>query len=345
MAKVKAHFKTHTSISSHRNTAIIWANLEDRGMYVELGRLAIVKYAAKTGNEFWLSAAEMMGVTCCKSPSASASRVQSFMRRCRDGAEQLGGSSPFTAEMVGSGWRVTFRNLSKKQGFGSGSGKVTEPPDTEAEAEAEPKAKEHRAPPLPPTGESVEGPPKQEDLELKPEQPTPETKPKPKRDLEPAWEDAKAAFAEYGKTFKGPVGTRAKRLGALIDGYPKRVNPHVQAVHGWVYSNRLRSQQFLETYCRPDTVWKVSGVQQNLDAFDEAASKGVFPPFRREAEQGTPKRDALAAELVRQKEKNAKRSLDRREGHEQRVREGSEARSTHDVISSLRRGSGVIGEF
>ena len=142
MGKVKAHFKTHVSIASHRNTAVMWANLNDRAMYAELGRLAIAKYAADTDNTFWLSSAEMMGVTCCKSPAASAQRIRSFISHCEAGAKQLGGYPPLTVELLSSGWRVTFRNLAKKQGFDREFGHLSEPPEAEAEANTEAEAKE-----------------------------------------------------------------------------------------------------------------------------------------------------------------------------------------------------------
>lgn len=147
MAKVKAHFKLHVSVASHRNTAVIWANPIDRAIYVELGRLAITKFASKTNNTFWLSASEMMGVTCCQSASAAGSRMRAFMRRCVAGAEQLGGSPPLTAEQVGSGWRVTFRNLAKKQGFFSLMGKDPPAPKTKAKTKAKTEAKKQQSPP------------------------------------------------------------------------------------------------------------------------------------------------------------------------------------------------------
>ncbi len=141
MAKTKAHFKLHTSIASHRNTAMTWVKLEDRAIYAELGRLSIVKYAAKTNDTFWISSAELMGVTCCQSPSAAASRVRAWVRRGEAGAKSLGGDFPVTIEQVGVGWRVTIRNLRKKQGFESPIGPITEPPEAETEAETETKTK------------------------------------------------------------------------------------------------------------------------------------------------------------------------------------------------------------
>ena len=114
MARPKPHFRLHLSIASHRNTAVLWSNLQDRAIYAELGRLAIQKYAAKTNNQFNMSMAELMAVTCCRNAGAAGVRWQSFLSHCRDGAESLGGHCPVTAESLGGHWRVTFRNLAEK---------------------------------------------------------------------------------------------------------------------------------------------------------------------------------------------------------------------------------------
>ena len=114
MARPKPHFRLHLSIANHRNTAVIWSNIQDRAIYAELGRLAIQKYAAKTNNQFNMSMAELMAVTCCRNAGAAGVRWQSFLSHCRDGAESLGGHCPVTAESLGGHWRVTFRNLAEK---------------------------------------------------------------------------------------------------------------------------------------------------------------------------------------------------------------------------------------
>ena len=129
MARPKPHFKIHLSIDSHKNTAVMWANIIDRAIYCELGRLAVQKYASKTGNRFHMSAAELMVVTGCDSAGAASVRWGAFLKHCEAGAKALGGRSPVTAEALGSHWRVAIRNLAKKQGFVSGNGRKPLPTD------------------------------------------------------------------------------------------------------------------------------------------------------------------------------------------------------------------------
>jgi hypothetical protein len=117
VGRLKPAFRLHLSVASHRNTAVIWSNLQDRAMYAELGRLAIQKYAPKTDNQFYLNAAELMAVTGCSTPAAATNRWVAFLGHCRVGAESLGGHSPVTAESLSGHWRVTFRNLAEKHGM------------------------------------------------------------------------------------------------------------------------------------------------------------------------------------------------------------------------------------
>lgn len=119
MGRVRSHFKIHVSIASHRNTAVMWADLECRAIYCELGRLAFDKYAAKTGDIFHVSSNELMAVTGGRNAGAAGAKFRSFLRRCRDGAEALGGRSPLEADTKLGHWRVHFRNFAKKQGVDS----------------------------------------------------------------------------------------------------------------------------------------------------------------------------------------------------------------------------------
>lgn len=114
MARPRPHFRVHVSISNHRNTAVMWRDPMNRGIYCELGRLFIEKYGAKSGDSVNFSAGDMMLITGCSTPSSASKRWQSFVSHCRVGAESLGGHSPVTSESLGSHYRVTFRNFAKK---------------------------------------------------------------------------------------------------------------------------------------------------------------------------------------------------------------------------------------
>jgi len=117
MARTKPYFRVHLSIASHRNTAGIWSNIIDRSIYCELGRLAIIKYAPKTGDQFFLSSSDLLGITCCDNLGSATVRWKAFLTHCEAGAEALGGHSPVTANPLGRHWQVTFRNLAKKHGM------------------------------------------------------------------------------------------------------------------------------------------------------------------------------------------------------------------------------------
>jgi len=135
MARPKPHFKIHLSIDSHKNTAVMWGNVIDRGIYCELGRLSVQKYASKTGNQFHMSTAELMVVTGCATAGAAAVRWKSFLRHCTLGAKALGGYPPITSEALGRHWRVTIRNLAEKQGFVSGNEQECTPTEHRAQNE------------------------------------------------------------------------------------------------------------------------------------------------------------------------------------------------------------------
>ena len=126
MAKVKSHFKIHTSISSHRNTAVLWSDVADRGMYAELGRLAMEKFAARTNDRFHLSSVDLMRITGAMNPGAANNKWRSLLSRWEVGAKSLGGHSPVTAKSVGGHWVVTFRNFAAKQGLSQILGTVSE---------------------------------------------------------------------------------------------------------------------------------------------------------------------------------------------------------------------------
>ena len=156
MGRTKPYFRIHLSIAGHKNTAVIWSNIIDRAIYAELGRLAIVKYAPKTDNTFYLSTKELMVITCTSNAGAAGNRWRAFLEHCQSGAESLGGHSPVTAETlerhsrdgrktVGRHWRVTFRNLAEKHGMGEK--KDTEGPPKKKREEGREKKNTDPAPP------------------------------------------------------------------------------------------------------------------------------------------------------------------------------------------------------
>jgi len=127
MPKVRAHFKVHVSIVAHGKTGGFWADPLMRGIYCELGRLAVARYADRTDDSFFISSSELMAVTGCANPGAAVRRMESFVNRCRTDAEPLGKRPATTWEPVGNRWRITLHNLAKKQGFGKRNGTQSVP--------------------------------------------------------------------------------------------------------------------------------------------------------------------------------------------------------------------------
>ena len=164
MARTKPYFRVHLSIAGHRNTAVIWSNIIDRAIYAELGRLAMVKYAPKTDDTFYLSTKELMAITCTSNAGAAGVRWRAFLEHCRAGAESLGGQSPVTAESLeshseatgrplGSHWRVTVRNLAEKHGMSEKKDK--EGPPKKKREEEERRGKKKSKEPAPPSEDAI----------------------------------------------------------------------------------------------------------------------------------------------------------------------------------------------
>ncbi len=158
--------------------------------------------------------------------------------------------------------------------------------------------------------------------------------------IAPAWAEARAVFAAYGRNFAAKVGSRAPRLRRLLKDHGDRLTPHLDAIHGFRYANRARSEEWLEGYTRPDTVWRASAVEKNLDAYDLAIGKGLQPPFEPEADGGTDSLDKMATILRDMEERDGTPSQHESPEHELDTREASQATSTRDVVRNL---SGRLG--
>lgn len=117
MSLRKPHFAVHISIASHRNTALLFADVLLRGIYCELGRLAIQKYASKTNDTFTMSTGELEYATGCKTASAAHRRMVRFLTASVVLAQRLGGTAPVVGQRVDDHWVVTIRNLAQKHGM------------------------------------------------------------------------------------------------------------------------------------------------------------------------------------------------------------------------------------
>lgn len=117
MPRVKPHFKIHNSIANHPSTAAMWANLEDRAMYCELGRIANEKYASYTDNTVHLTVSDIFSITTVETAGPASMKFKAFIDRCTRAATLQGVCPCLDGAVVGGCWRVTIRNLAKRQGF------------------------------------------------------------------------------------------------------------------------------------------------------------------------------------------------------------------------------------
>lgn len=106
--KVRPHVRVHLAVANHRKTAGAWESPEQRGMLVELWRIAAEKYAARTGDEILLTPSDLQSI---------AGRTH-----LRDNLHALSTLCRRLDYAIRTEDRVTYvivRNFAKKQGFDS----------------------------------------------------------------------------------------------------------------------------------------------------------------------------------------------------------------------------------
>ncbi len=137
----------------------IWDDPILRSAYVEIGRLAIQKFAGKTGDSFICSSSELCRITCTRQPAAAVKRmtvmlavserdaqasydagtstnphaclifeINGVAATARRSSKVLGETSKTSPKVLQNLYRVGLRNFAKKQGLTPVAG---EPPNTE----------------------------------------------------------------------------------------------------------------------------------------------------------------------------------------------------------------------
>ena len=86
-------------------------------MYCELGRIANEKYASYTGNTVHLTVSDILSITTVTSPGPASQKFGAFLTRCTLAAALHETSPCLDGALLGGCWRVTIRNLAKRQGF------------------------------------------------------------------------------------------------------------------------------------------------------------------------------------------------------------------------------------
>lgn len=123
---------------NHPKTAALFGDNDALAMYVRLGVLAIERFADRTDDSFMIHDRELSLITGRRRADIS-----------RKSLRHLADISPISVERLGDVWRITFPNLSKRQGFGRKNGKVSSPPSSSASNSSSPSdKKEKERPPL-----------------------------------------------------------------------------------------------------------------------------------------------------------------------------------------------------
>ena len=123
MARVRPHFKAHTSISHHRLMREVYPDNDLLSLWLRLGLVAIDRFAAKSGDTFRVHKRELGQLAGGK----RADKAEAMLNK-------LCTSLELTWNKDGDYFEIEWRNLSKKQGFDL---KNVTPLNTDTETDAE----------------------------------------------------------------------------------------------------------------------------------------------------------------------------------------------------------------
>lgn len=134
--KQPKHFKVHCSIQNHRRMIGVYDDDSLLAMFTRIGIMAVERYADKTGDSFICSGRDLERLAAC---SGVANAIRKLERLAAAGGpalvrptsgQALAGTQPTLggqghSEATGrpvvgqkeAGYRLTFRNFAKKQGF------------------------------------------------------------------------------------------------------------------------------------------------------------------------------------------------------------------------------------
>ena len=104
----KPHTKVHVSVAYHHKTSDIWADLRQRGMLVEVWRLAVERYAAKRNDTLALRPLDRQSIVTDRDAAGADADLITLFKALR-----------YPLRRYPNRWEVTIRNLSKKHGFWS----------------------------------------------------------------------------------------------------------------------------------------------------------------------------------------------------------------------------------
>lgn len=235
MPRVKPHFKIHTSIRNHRKTAAWWRHAELRGTYVELGILAVERFADRTGDSFLIGISDVMGATGVPNPGGAARRLYRLADLAATTRQSPGDLPAISVEPIGDLWRITLPNFAKKQGFEWRKGEEGVP------------LNDSPPPPPPPTKNKRES-----------------------AQIEEAWNLAREAAATYGRRWQKLTDARKRMLHSRLQEHADRgVEVAAHAVHGYVALRRSPTFEW-EKFLVPETIFRACNFTKYLEARDQA---------------------------------------------------------------------------
>ena len=274
--KTRPHIRVHLTVASHQKTAAVWSDPEQRGMLVELWRLAGVAFAGRTGGRFCLSPADVRSVTGRERHRAGFHRLLTLCSRVGYGCV-ADGAATF----------VTIRNFAKRNGWDSADGGVLRGDSADSASLRDPIS-EIRNPSTEEEEEKTAAPAAAPS--------TPSSSPRESWSLGLVAAKAYRPTAERWELTAG----RRKAVQALLRDHPNE-GPAVFArvVHGYRYVHRSWEQ--MDDHFVPDTLLRASNRAKYLEGYHEAVEQGLSPPFSREASGG---RGLTADGILRIVEKN-----------------------------------------
>jgi len=140
MAYRPKHFKIHCSIQNHQKTLGLFDDDALLAMYVRAGIMAIERFADRTGDSFLLSGMDLERLAGCRGVANARRKLG-----------RLEASSRLTLGQEGAGYRLTFPNLSRKQGFQTEADrKLSTSSSSSSSPTPTSKKRESTVPPAPP---------------------------------------------------------------------------------------------------------------------------------------------------------------------------------------------------
>jgi len=259
MARTKPHTKIHVSVAHHPKTQDAWADLEQRGMLVEVWRLGMERYAGKRGDIIGLTPTDRMSITC-QSDQETADKMLSNLFKTVE----------YSTKRRPNRWDVQIRNFAKKHGFSVPESDTVHVPTksrngTHKKEERREKKKERREK----MGEKEPG--------------TSPSAPLALEKTDDTWDEINAAFRAYMPRSTGLTLTPARKLRIKkIKRDMGNDDAPIAAIHGYAALHLTKPQDSGFDPMRnfnPETCWG-GKIGKYIDADTAARDAGLSRPYQ-----------------------------------------------------------------